>query len=149
MKFFVHFFDLVGEDLLDMVEETRHKGKIYGGLNSTFIALIPKVNKPIGFGDYRSISLCNLCYKIISKIIANKIKPYLSSMISEEQLGFLKGRHIQDAIRTVQECLHSIRNKKLKALVLKLDLQKAYDYASWDFLRMILIQVGMGTKMTN
>jgi hypothetical protein len=70
-------------------------------------------------------------------------------LISEEQLGFLKGRHIQDAIGTVQECLHSIRNKKLKALVLKLDLQKAYDCVSWDLLRMILIQVGMGTKMSN
>jgi hypothetical protein len=102
VEFFVHFFDLVGEDLLNMVEETRQKGKILGGLNSTFIALIPKVNKPLSFGDYRPISLCNLCYKIISKIIANRIKPFLSSMISEEQLSFLKGHHIQDAIGTVQ-----------------------------------------------
>jgi hypothetical protein len=149
VEFFVHFLDLVGEDLLNMVEETRLKGKIYGGLNSTFIALIHKVNKPIGFGDYRTISLCNLYYKIISKIITNRIKPCLSNLISKEQLGFLKGRHIQDAIGIVQECLHSIRKKKLKDLVLKLDLQKAYDCVSCDLLRIILIQVGLGTKMTN
>jgi hypothetical protein len=73
-EFFIHFFDLVGGDLLDMVEEARLNGNISGGLNSTFIALIPKVNKPQSFGDFRPILLCNLCYKIISKIIANQIK---------------------------------------------------------------------------
>jgi len=84
VELFFHFFDLVGGDLLNMVEESRKKGNISGGMNSTFIALIPKVNKPLSFGDYRPISLCNLCYKIISKIIANKIKPFLSSSISKE-----------------------------------------------------------------
>jgi hypothetical protein len=132
-----------------MVEESRIKGNISGGLNSTFIALIPKVNKPQNFGDYRPISLCNLCYKIISKIIANRIKPILSRSLSEEQLGFLQGRQIQDAIGTVHECLHNIKKRKTKSLVLKLDLQKAYDCINWDLLRMILLQIGMGLKVTN
>jgi len=55
VEFFIHFFELVGGDLLDMVEESRIKGNISGGLNSTFIALITKVNKPQNFGDYRPI----------------------------------------------------------------------------------------------
>jgi hypothetical protein len=76
------FFDLVGEDLLAMVEESRLLGSIVGGLNSTFLTLIPKANKPSSFEDFRPISLCNLCYKIISKIIANRIKPFLSEMLS-------------------------------------------------------------------
>jgi hypothetical protein len=149
VEFFIHFFDLVGGDLLDMVEESRLKGYISGGLNSTFIALIPKVNKPLTFGDYRPISFCNLCYKIISKIIENWIKPILSRSLSEEQLGFLQGRQIQDAIGIVHECLHSIKKKKLKSLVLKLDLQKAYDCINWDLLRMILLQIGLGLRVTN
>jgi hypothetical protein len=132
MEFFKHFFDIVGEDLLEMIEESRTKGFIPGALNSTFITLIPKVNKPLQFGDYRPISLCNLCYKIISKIIANQIKLILSRSLSEEQLGFLQGRQIQDAIGTVHECIHSIKKKKSKSLVLKLDLQKAYDCVNWD-----------------
>jgi hypothetical protein len=123
--------------------------KIYGGLNATFIALIPKINKPTSFGDFRPISLCNLCYKIISKTIANRINPILSRSLSEEQLGFLQGRRIHDVIGIVHECLHSINKKKIKSLVLKMDLQKAYDCISWDLLRMILIQIGLGTKMTN
>jgi hypothetical protein len=64
-------------------------------------------------------------------------------------LGFLGGRQIQDAIGTAHECIHSIKKNKQKALLLKLDLQKAYDCISWDYLRMVLIQVGFGTLMTN
>jgi hypothetical protein len=61
-------------------------------LNSTFIALIPKVDKPSNFGDFKPIALCNLAYKIIVKIIAIRLKPYLSKSLSLEQFGFLKGR---------------------------------------------------------
>jgi hypothetical protein len=89
---------LVGEDLLEMVEESRMKGFIVGRLNSTFLTLIPKANKPATFGDFRPISLCNLSYKLISKIIANRIKPILSRSVSTEHLGFFKGRQIQYAI---------------------------------------------------
>ena len=94
-----------------MVEESRLKGNISGGLSSTFIALVPKVNNPLTFGDYRPISLYNLCYKIISKIIANRTKPILSRSLSEEQLGSLQGRQIRDAIGIVHECLHNIKKK--------------------------------------
>jgi hypothetical protein len=131
---FITFFDLVGEDLVQMIEESRKKGSISGNLNATFLALIPKENKPTCFGDYRPISLCNLCYKLISKVIADRIKPFLSSFLSEEQLGFLQGRRIQDALGTAHECLHSIQKKKSKSLVLKLDLKKAYDCVDWDLL---------------
>jgi hypothetical protein len=140
---------LVGDDLLKVVEDSRRRGEVVRALNSTFLALIPKVNKPSSFGDYRPISLCNLCYKLIAKIIANRIKPILSRTLSGEKLGFLKGRQILDAIGTTQECLHNIKMKKLKALVLKLDLKKAYDCINWDFLRMILIQTGFGLLITN
>jgi hypothetical protein len=117
-----------------MVEESRRMGNIPGCLNSTFLALIPKENNPTTFGDYRPISLCNLCYKLISKVIANRIKPIMSCNLSEEQLGFLKGRRIQDAIGTTHECLHSISKKKTKSMILKLDLRKAYDCIDWDLL---------------
>jgi hypothetical protein len=102
-------------------------------LNLTFIALIPKVDKPSSFGDFKPISLCNLAYKIIAKIIAIRLKLYLSKSLSLEQFGFLKGRKILDVVGVAQECLHNIKSKKLKALVLKLDLQKAYDCVNWDF----------------
>ena len=114
-EFFCFFFDLVGEELLQMVEDTRIKGKIAGGINSTFLVLIPKDNSPISFNDFRPISLCNLIYKIISKVISNRIKPFLGRSLSTEQLGFLKGRRIQDAIGAAHECIHNIKQKNIKA----------------------------------
>jgi hypothetical protein len=86
---------------------------------------------------------------LIAKVIANRVKPILSRALSSEQLGFLKGRQILDAIGTAQECLHSIKVKKLKALILKLDLKKAYDCVNWDFLRLILVQTGFSLSSTN
>jgi hypothetical protein len=148
VEFFLFFFDLVGPDLLAMVEDTRLRGEVCRPINSTFLALIPKQNRPITFSDYRPIALCNLCYKIVTKIIAKRIRPILSRSLSEEQLGFLKGRQILDAIGTAQECLHSIKSKKLQAIILKLDLKKAYDCINWDYLRLVLIQCGFGHIMT-
>jgi mannosylglycoprotein endo-beta-mannosidase len=60
VEFFLHYFELVGDDLLGMVEESRHNGDVIKSLNSTFLVLIPKANIPTSFGDYRPISLCNL-----------------------------------------------------------------------------------------
>jgi hypothetical protein len=115
---------VVGDDLLDLVEDSRIRGKIQRSLNSTFLALIPKENSPRTFGDFRPIALCNLCYKIISKVITNRIKPILSRALSAEQLGFLKGRQILDVVGTTHECIHSIKSKKTKIPVIKTGFEK-------------------------
>jgi hypothetical protein len=143
-EFFCYFFDLVGSDLLQMVENSWITGKIVGSLNSTFIVLIPKESNPLSFGDYRSISLCNLIYKLISKVISNRIKPFLERSLSAEQLGFLQGRRIQDAIGAAHEGIHNIKKYNLKALVMKLDLKQAFDCVDWEFLRLILYSAGFG-----
>jgi hypothetical protein len=101
------------------VEESRIKGKIIGALNATFVALIPKSDKPESFDGFRPISLCNLLYKVISKIIAVRIKDFLSKGITKEQFGFLENKQINEAIGIAQEALHSIKTKKSKAIDLK------------------------------
>jgi hypothetical protein len=70
-ELFSHFFDVMGEDLLNAVEESRITGFIPGALNATFFALIPKISKPENFNDFRPIALCNFAYKVISKVIAS------------------------------------------------------------------------------
>jgi hypothetical protein len=87
-------------------------------------------------------------YKIITKIIANRIEISLSIGISKEQFRFLEGRQITDAIGVVQEALHNIKVKNIKALVLKLDLIKAYDRVDWGVLRLVLLQVGLSLETT-
>jgi len=148
-EFFLQFWDLLGPEVLALVEESRTTGHVSGGLNSTFIALIPKISKAISFNDYRPISLCNFLYKIISKIVAERLKPWLSRIISPEQFGFLKDRQIFDAIGAAQEVIHTIKDKKIKASMLKVDLIKAYDRVDWGYLRLLLLHIGMSGSMVN
>ena len=110
-----------------MVEESRTNGRMHDEFNSTFITLIPKSDFPQTYNDYRPISLCNCIYNIISKIIANQIKPIPYHYMSEEQFSFLDNRRIHDAIGITQEGLHSMHINHLKGMILKIDLAKAFD----------------------
>lgn len=94
VEIFLAFFDIMGEDLLQMVAQSRSEGFVFRALNQTYIALIPKKNKPESFNDYRPIALCSLVYKIITKIIANRIKPILPAMMTWEQFASCKQTNI-------------------------------------------------------
>jgi hypothetical protein len=111
-ELFHKFFDIMGMDLLKAVEESCSTGYIPGALNATFYALIPKISKTINFNDFRPIALCNFAYKVISKIIASRIKEKLANCISIEQFGFLKDRLIFYVMGITQEWLHMAKMKK-------------------------------------
>ena len=88
-NFFHHFWDLVKEDVLDIMEESRNKRGVLKAFNATFLTLIPKeagVDTP---DKFRPIALCNVIYKIISKVITNRLKPLLPKLIKLEQSGFV------------------------------------------------------------
>ena len=78
IEFYLDFYDLIGKDLLMVVEESRRECFIHAPLNSTFIALTPKKENQGKFEDFTTISLCNCLYKIISKIITKRLKGVLS-----------------------------------------------------------------------
>eukprot|EP00253_Pinus_taeda_P033720 PITA_33720 len=149
IEFYLAFFDLLGQDLLRVVEESRSSGCIYHAINSTFIALIPKTDSPTSFDDYRPISLCNCLYKIISKIIANRLRPIPSKHNAPQQFSFLEDRQIHEAIGSAQEALHSIWSKHLKCILLKIDLSKAFDRVSWPYIKMLLIHLGFPLPLIN
>eukprot|EP00253_Pinus_taeda_P017522 PITA_17522 len=141
-EFFQHFFEFIGDELVAVVEDSRHSGSIYQPFNATFLALIPKSDHPVSFSDFRPISLCTCVYKIIAKIIAVRLKPFLSKNISLEKFGFLDGRQIHEAVGVAQEMLHSLKFGKKKGVVVKIDLSKAYDRISSMYLRLLLTHLG-------
>lgn len=119
--------------------------------NHTFIALIPKRLGASAIHHFRPISLCNIIYKIISKLLANRLKPFLSKIISLFQIAFVPGRHIQDNSILFHEMLHSLKNKRGKdgLMVVNIDMEKVFDKMEWDYLLIIMEKLGFHPKWIN
>ncbi|GJT02020.1 hypothetical protein Tco_0823189 [Tanacetum coccineum] len=126
--FFKQAWHIVGVDVINAIREFFTNGKLLKELNHTIIALIPKVNAPSRINDYRPISCCNVLYKCISKIIANRIKHCLTNLVSPNQSAFIPGRSIADNILLTQELMHNYHlDRGPPRCAFKVDIQKAYD----------------------
>jgi hypothetical protein len=151
--FTIHFYricwNIIKPDLIRMIKGFLQKAKLGGSTNSTFLALIPKETNPASFDRFRPISLCNASYKIIAKLLANRIKPLLGKLISESQGGFVKGRHILDNVIQVQEAMHSSNLRKEKGMLIKLDMANAFDRVKLSFLYQVLLSFGFEQEFVN
>ena len=95
-----------------MVKAFFFNGHMLKEINRTFNTLIPKSDNPESSNHYRSISLCNSYYKIIAKILANRVKPLLNKIISPLQEAFAPGRLINDNVLLAHEIMHLFKKKK-------------------------------------
>jgi hypothetical protein len=126
--FYKHFWHIIGEDLTDEVLQAINSWIIPEGWNNTTMVLIPKVENPESITQLRPISLCNVAYNVISKLIASRLKRLLPEIISPTQSAFVPGRLITDNVLVAYECYHSIKNKKVGkygTCAVKLDMHKA------------------------
>eukprot|EP00253_Pinus_taeda_P015714 PITA_15714 len=142
INFYKACWSIVKQDVWEVVEDSRSSGTILKSLNSTFLALIPKFEEPKTPDKFRPIALCNVIYKIISKVIASRLKMILPGIISEEQSGYMEGRQILDNILLAQEMIHSLHSRKEAGMLMQLDLSKAYDKVSWKYLEAVLKAFG-------
>eukprot|EP00253_Pinus_taeda_P029368 PITA_29368 len=140
--FFHAFWDLIKVEVWQVVEESKAQHWLLPSLNSTFITLIPKEENSITPDKFRPIALCNVLYKVISKVIANRLKPLLPMLISPEQSGYVEGRQIMDGIILTHEILYSLKQSKQAGMLLKLDLSKAFDKLSWSYIQHMLKAFG-------
>ncbi|GKB51179.1 hypothetical protein Tco_0901932 [Tanacetum coccineum] len=146
--FFKDTWDIIGADVTKAVSEFFTNGRLLKELNHTIIALIPKVNTPARVNDYRPISCCNVLFKCISKIIANRLKDSLQRLVSPNQSAFMLGHCISDNILLTQEIMHNYHlDRGVPRCAFKVDIQKAYDTVDWNFLRVILIGFGFHERM--
>lgn len=120
-------------------------------LNHTILVLIPKVPSLISINQFLPISLCFVLYKVITKIIVNRLKPYLDRLVAPTQYRFILEQLITYNIVVVQEVIHSMCKKKGKTAfsVIKVNLEKAHDRLCWDFIQAMLCDIGIPPELVS
>jgi len=121
-------------------------GSIPKECNASFIGLVPKIKNPSKLEQYRPISLVGAIYKVISKVLAGRIKKVLSFVVDESQSAFLKGIGILDSVLMANEAIEDLRRCGRSELCLKVDFEKAYDSVRWEFLYDMLYKLGFHSK---
>ncbi|GKA30656.1 RNA-directed DNA polymerase, eukaryota, reverse transcriptase zinc-binding domain protein [Tanacetum coccineum] len=138
------YWDLFKDDIVNSVNHFMVSGNMPLGTNSAFITLIPKIPNPILIKDYRPISLIRMQYKIIAKLLANRLSSVLDKLVSPTQSAFVSGRQILDGPLMVSEIIEWYKKRNKKLMIFKVDFEKAFDSISWNYLDFILSQMGFG-----
>ena len=133
-------------EVIGFFKEFHDNSRFVKNLNTTFLVLIPKKQTVEDFKDLRPISLVGGLYKILSKVLANRIKRIMDKVISKSQNAFVEGRQILDAVLIANELMDSSLRRKKCGLVCKLDFEKAYYSISWEFLYQVLGRMGFGSR---
>lgn len=147
--FLKHNWKVLKNDVNNAVRWFWKEGKIPKGCNASFIAPVPKKQTPLDLDDYRPISLVDCVYKIISKILANRLKIVLPKIIDNTQSAFIKGRGLLDSILVANEIVEEYRQKKKRLAIVKVDYEKAYDSVNWDFLYHMMDRMGFYDRWIN
>lgn len=147
--FYQHFWGVVDYDVTSSLLSWLNSGTLPHPINHTFITLIPKTKNPEHVQEYCPISLCNVLYKIFSKVLANKLKKILPTIITKHQFAFVKDKLITDNILITFESLHCMRkynSGNSSFMAIKLDMSKAYDRVEWLYLENLMRRMGFNEK---
>ena len=134
LAFWSFSWDFVKAEVLGFFREFFEHYRFVKSLNATFLVLVPKRRTVEDLKDLRPISLVEGLYKILTKVLANRIKRVMRLIISQSQNVFVEGRQILDVVLISNEAVDSVLRRKENGLLCKLDIEKAYDHIRWDFL---------------
>ncbi|GKV26629.1 hypothetical protein SLEP1_g35894 [Rubroshorea leprosula] len=126
-RFIKTMWEVIKSDVVNFVQEFQEHGRLVRGSNASFIVLIPKTENPQGIEEYRPISLIGIMYKIIAKLLANRLRKLLPKVIGEQQMAFLEGRQLAEGVVIANEVIDEVKRKKMKSFLFKVDFEKVYD----------------------
>lgn len=138
-------WDLYGDEIFTACCGRLDRGYFPPSINDTNIALILKVDSLDSLKYWRPVSLCNVIYKLVSKVLANRLKVILHKCISLVQSAFVPGRSILDNAMIATEIIHFLKSKrrgKKGEVALKIDMSKAYDKVDWGYLKAVMFRLG-------
>ncbi|GAU31405.1 hypothetical protein TSUD_370540 [Trifolium subterraneum] len=144
------YWDIVKTDLFNAVLEFFSSSWIFPGFNSNIIALLPKTPEASSIDQNRPIAMANFKFKVISKILADRLASIMPSLVSEEQKGFIHDRNIKDCLCIASEAANLLHNKSFGGnLAPKIDITKAFDTLDWSFLLKVLKSFGFNEIFCN
>ncbi|KAK3221896.1 hypothetical protein Dsin_008921 [Dipteronia sinensis] len=127
-RFFQRCWEIVGRDVVLLVQDFFHSRVVTPGLNSNFIVLLPKMRDSITIDQFRPIVLGNFLFKVSSKILADRLAQIAARIVSPQQFGFIRDRHVKDCIALTSDCVNVLHKKCYGGNVaMKIDIRKAFD----------------------
>ena len=133
-------------DVMDFMTEFHVRGKLSKHIGASFIVLTAKKVGAEIIKDFRPISLISSIYKVLAKVLDNRLQKILPKLISVARGAFVHGRQIHDGVLIANKCIHSRKKEKRPGLIRKLDMEKAYDRVEWGFLQYLMRRMGFGVK---
>lgn len=148
--FFARCWNIVGNDVISAVIHFFSSGRLLQAAKAYFLTLIPKKHSPETFADFRPISLLNLTYKVLSKILAIRLSDIIPFLISKHQEAFVRGRSIYHHVALDHDLFIKLNSKvSTGSVCLKLDITKAFDKLQWDFIFRALQFFNFSSKWIN
>ena len=149
VEFYQTFWDQLGDSFMNALNESILKGQLTNTQGDGILSLIFKSGDETSLSNWRPITLLNVDYKIIARVLAQRLQKVIAKIVSSDQNGYIKNRFIGFSIRQIQDIIDYAEECNLNGVLLFLDYQKAFDSIEWNFMNMTLETFGFGNAFIN